>query len=242
MNNLLTPLENLWLSSAQAQVYLVVLQSWKILVSDIAKKSGLKRTSVINYVEELLKQWFLSKTVVWKRVAYIAESPESILREFELKKKKFEKNIPELNALFLNSSQKANVIYFEWLSGIRKEYQKISTGFQPIITFFSMERYLKVLKVQDMNNFVWNIVKNQNTIKDLMEDTQASREIMSGRKFSGKSMKWLPKTFPVTIDLIIQWDRVTMISFEKLMWVTIENKEIADFHRNLHGHFWDLIK
>jgi hypothetical protein len=46
-------------------------------------------------------------------LAYIAEKPDIILKEYNLKKSKFEKSLPELNNLFLNSSKQANVRYFE---------------------------------------------------------------------------------------------------------------------------------
>lgn len=241
MIDLIESLENIWLNSNQAKVYLVVLENGTSIISDIAKKALIKRTSCINYVQDLLELWYLSKSIIWKRIAYVAESPENILNTFEIKRQKFKKNLPELNNLFLNSSNHANVFYFEWLPSIRKEYHRISSGFKPIITFFSMWRYLKVLDVDDMNKFIWNIMKNQNTIRDLVEDEEETRIIMKKRKFSWKSMKYLPKTFLVNIDLIIQWDVVTMISFKKKMWVTIENKEIADFHRNLHNYFWRIL-
>lgn len=241
VKNLIDVLSSLWLSENESIVYLVILDNWKSLITDISKKCDIKRTSVINYVEELLKKWFLSKVIIWKRFAYIAENPENILKSFEIKKQKFEKFLPELNWMFLNSSKKARVRYFEWKSWIRKIYREISTQFKPIVTFYSLEKYLSVLTVTDMDEFMDNLSKYENTLSDLAEDTAFARDFLDSRYFNSKEVKWLPKTFPVDIDLLVWWDNVAMISFKKQMWVIIENKEIADFNRNLHKHFWELL-
>lgn len=243
MKNLIQTLIDTWLSLEEAQVYIVVLWKWQQTPTDIAKSSWLKRTSVNNYIWTLLKKWYLQRSVAWKRMKYIAESPESILKEIEEKKKQFIEHLPELNYMFLSASQKANVRYFEWKTGIREIYREISLGFLPIASFYSLDRYLDLFKTMDvMDEFIWNIRYNGNSIRDLMEDTKKSRNIMKYREANGKAWKYLPDTFNLTIDMMIQWDKVAIISFSSQMWIIIENKWIADFHKNVFDHFWWFLK
>jgi len=93
----------------------------------------------------------------------------------------------------------------------------------------------------DINEFIENIIKNDNKIEDLIEDTPFARNFMKDRDFAEKKVNWLPKTFNMTIDLLIWGDNVAMISYDKVMGVIIENKEIADFHRNVHMHLCMMV-
>jgi hypothetical protein len=142
----------------------------------------------------------------------------------------------------LNSSKQANVRYFEWKKGISKIYLEIVSQFKPISSFISLENIVAKMWIENLNTIREIRIKNWTKIKDLIEDTKFSRDFIKAREWwLWSSNKFLPKTFLISIDLLIWWDSVAMISFEKQMWVIIENKEIADFHRNLHNHFWMLL-
>lgn len=215
---------------------MTILENGKSLVTDVAKKSWLKRTSVSNYIHSLLQKWFITQTTTGKRISYIAESPEQILKDFEARKERFAKHLPELNSIFLNSSNTANIRFFEGKSWLRQIYREISTQFKPIMSFFSAEKFFEVLTMGDINEFIENIIKNDNRIEDLIEDTPFARKFMEGRNFAEKKINWLPKSFNMTIDLLIWGDSVAMISYDKVMGVIIENPEIADFHKNVFKH------
>ena len=96
-------------------------------------------------------------------------------------------------------------------------YREVWSQFKPILTFFSVEQYLQVLTLDDMNENIENIMKNNNTIHDLMEDTPFAREFMKPRAFPGKKVSRLPKDFKVPIDLMIYGNSVAMMSFSKEM-------------------------
>jgi len=234
-------LEDMGLTASEALVYVTLLENGTSLITELAKKSGLKRTSVTNYIHWLLQKWYISQSTSGKRIVYIAESPEQILRDIEVKKKRFEKHIPELNNLFINNSNKANIRFFEERKWLRQLYREISSQFQEITSFFSPEKYFKVFGLADLNEFIENIVKNDNKITDLIEDSPYARDFMENRSFKGKKVNWLPTTFHMTIDVLIWWDKVALISYDKIMGVIIENKEIADFHRNVHKHLCMMV-
>lgn len=240
MQHLITSLTNIGLSETQAHVYLAILENGASLTTEVAKKTGLKRTSVINYINELLSMGYLSQSLRWKRVVYIAEWPEFILKKLEDQKQKFATQLPELNTLFLNGSGTTNIRYFEGKTGLRQVYQEVSTQFQPIKSFFSIEQHLSTLTISDMDLFMANLKKYGNTVHDLLEDTPFAREFMSTRIFAEKTNTWLPTTFKIPIDLMIYGNYIAMISFKKQMGVIIENSDMADFHRTVHEHLFHV--
>lgn len=242
MHNLIQTLTDIWLTSEEAQVYLSVLRFWISTPTQIARNSWLKRTSVNNYIVTLLSKWVLQRSVEWKRMKYIAESPEKVLKNLDRKRQNFVEKLPVFNNLFLNASQKANVRYFEGKNGITEIYREISLWFLPIVSFYSIERYLDYYgDMKVMDEFVKNIVSNENTIKDLIEDTPVGRKVIKTRESKSKTWKLLPPEFELWIDLLIQGEKVAMISYTTEMGIIIENKDISDFHRNTFQHFWNLL-
>lgn len=55
MQHLIASLTTIGLSQTQAHVYLAILENGASLTTEVAKKTGLKRTSIINYINDLLK-------------------------------------------------------------------------------------------------------------------------------------------------------------------------------------------
>jgi len=241
--NIINSLTDIWFSENESLIYISILKLWKSFIADITKDVWLKRSSVINYVENLLSRWIISKIVIWKRIAYIWEKPNNILKDFIKKKEKFEKNLPELNNLFFQNSWQSSVRYFEWKNWILQIYTEILSQFKNIYTFISLEKIINFLWVEKLDELKAMRIKNEIKIKELIKNTDFARNFMKNRKISfWLENKWLPKNFPINIDLLIWWNSIAMISFEKEMWVVIENKDMADFQRNLHNFVWETIK
>lgn len=142
--------------------------------------------------------------------------------------------------MFISGSGNTNIRYFEGKTGLRQIYQEVTTQFQPIKSFFSIEQHLSTLTVADMDLFMKNVKEHNNTVHDLMEDTPFARDFMRTRIFVEKTNSWLPKTFKIPIDLMIYGNCIAMISFKKQMGVIIENSDMADFHRNVHEHLFNV--
>jgi sugar-specific transcriptional regulator TrmB len=82
-------------------------------VTEIANSSRIKRTTISNYLSEMLKKGLIGRSITGKRMKYIAESPEKILRDYDGKREAFISSLPELNNIYRSASQKANIRYFE---------------------------------------------------------------------------------------------------------------------------------
>ena len=241
--NIIESLIDIGFSKNEWIVYISILSLWKAFIADITKDVWLKRSSVINYVENLLSRGVISKIVIWKRIAYIWEKPNNILKDFIKKKENFEKKLPELNNLFFQNNWPSRVRYFEWKKGILNIYTEILSQFKNIYTFISMEKILDYLGIEKLDELRSMRIKNEIKIKELIKYTDFSKKIMKNRNTSlWLENKFLPKDFSINIDLLIWWDSIAMISFEKEMWVVIENKDMADFQRNLHNFVWKSIK
>lgn len=217
----------------EAKIYLAVLELGKATITDIAKKSKVKRTTAYEYLNSLVEAGLLGKAVKGKRIFYVAEDPKKLISILENKKKKVATALPALQEIFSASFSKPKVRFYEGIEGMKNIYNEMTKTSQIIYGAFSADRYFGVFREEDNENFFQNIRENGGQIKDLIEDTPLGRSHAKGNFYKDiGSSKILPKNFKLSVDLIIAGDKVAMISLVNLVGVIIENPEIAELQRN----------
>ena len=127
-----TALKQFNLSDSEIQVYIVCLSLGNQLVSTIAKKCGLKRTSAYSIIEKLTKKGFLTSFTKNNMKYYSALDTEVLLEKSKLKisesqnnLKKIENALPFLNNLLDKNKNKSKVEYFEGFEGLKSMYEDV---------------------------------------------------------------------------------------------------------------------
>ena len=116
-------LEKLGFESKEATLYTALLELGEAGIVDIARKSGLKRTTVYHILDSLKLRGLVSQTKKGKKVIYIAEDPHSIGEDLKEKEKLFRKTLPELLSIANLMEKKPIIRYFEGLNGIKEVYK-----------------------------------------------------------------------------------------------------------------------
>lgn len=243
MENLEKIIEEVGLNEHEAKIYLTLLKQGQSVISDISKHSGIKRATVYQYIDDLVVRDIIRKTVKGKRTMYYPEDPKKLLTIVEKKQKMIKKVFPELEQLYLHSSSKPVVRFYEGKEGMRSVYREMTNTPKTLWSMFSTDRYFKVFNEKDGVEFTENIYQSGGQLKDLVQDTSLGREYIK-EKWGGENAvsKLLPKDFDFSIDLLISGDNVAMISFDNLIAVVIENKGIAELQMNLLKFIWKQTK
>lgn len=232
-NNLLENLVEIGLSANEAKIYLSALNLGKATISDLARKSAIKRTSIYQYLANLMQQGLVFKSTQGKKPYYFAEAPEKLIKILDRKKNKIEQILPLLKQMSSTSTYKPKVKFYEGIEGISNIYDEISNTSKIIYSAFSPENYFSLFSEKDNNVFFDNIRKNGGQIKDLVENSELGKNHLKNPCYHDTgTAKLLPKDFDLTVDLIVAGDKVALISLKNLMGVVIENPEIANLHRN----------
>jgi HTH-type transcriptional regulator, sugar sensing transcriptional regulator len=222
------------LEPREAKIYMAVLHLGKSSIAEIARKSGVKRMTVYQYIDELVRKNLLHKTVEGKRIFYIAESPEKISKMLDRKKKHFEKVLPELKTIYGTSSHKPQIRFYEGIEGMRTIYREMTMESKPLYGIFSAEKYFTVFSSKDNEEFFKNVRDNGGQIKDMIENSEIGKKHAKSQYYKNiGSPKILPKDFNVAVDLMISGNKTAMISLVNLVGVIIENDEIAEVQRNM---------
>lgn len=239
MEELVKQLEQIGLDDKEAEIYLAVLKLGKGLIVDIARKSGVKRTTVYEYLDDLERKGLVMKTVKGKRILYLPEKPERIVKILESRKKKAENMLPELRSLYAASSGKPSVRFYEGIEGMRSIYREMTQTPKTLWAVFSADAYTQVFTERDGHEFLENIKESGGQIKDMVMDTKAGREYVKAEYNKGfGGSKLLPDNFKLSADILVSGNKVAMNSMTSLVGVVIENKAIADMQRNFVKFLW----
>lgn len=107
----------------EAKLYLALLELGEGNVLDIARKSGIKRTTVYHVLEELKNRGIVSSTKKDEKVIYIPTDPRNIREDLKEKEAIFEKALPTLLSISNILEKKPAIKYFEGLEGIKELYR-----------------------------------------------------------------------------------------------------------------------
>jgi len=78
--------EKIGLKEKEARVYIALLKYSPSLANQVAKKSGILRSSIYDYLDVLLEKGFATYTIKSGKKFFQATSPEKIIENFEEQK------------------------------------------------------------------------------------------------------------------------------------------------------------
>lgn len=113
----------LGLKDTDAKVYVTALELGETSVARIAKKSGLKRTTVSSTVSNLVGQGLMYSSRQGQRNVFGATDPRIFKRTLEEKTENLDALLPELLALANAVEHKPTVRFYEGLEGIKEAHQ-----------------------------------------------------------------------------------------------------------------------
>jgi sugar-specific transcriptional regulator TrmB len=249
MENLEKKLLKVGLSEKAITVYLALLSIGKGNVSAIARKSELKRTSLYQYLDELLQRDFLFQTMKGKRVEYAAANPRKLLSSFEKEKRELEHRktgveaaIPELEALYLKSFRKPQVTFYEGRDRILEAYREIVETNQDVYSMFSLDHFFTVFTKEENHELLTQLKASGVTLYDLIERPEVETDRTWMKKYeSFVKQKVLPEELRFESDLLVTGDRLFLVSFENLVAVIITDHAIADMQRRFLKFIWKRL-
>lgn len=106
-------LHNLGLSEKEAKTYLAVLEVGSATIKPIAEKAGVKRTSVYNFIDRLVRKGLISQTQIRNRMHYTALPPARLVELQKESLSAIENTLPEFMSMFNMSRKKPKIQYFE---------------------------------------------------------------------------------------------------------------------------------
>lgn len=239
MASLSDSLAELGLSKQESVAYLAALELGFSSISDIAKKAGIKRPTTYYIIEELVKKNLISRAPKGKRMFYLAERPQNLLRNIRAQEERLVNLMPQLESLQKSARNRPNIRFFEGKDGIRAIYKEIFNTHHKMSAIGSLERIMQVITPEENAGFFKMFRERGGKIRDLLDDSAEARAYAKSayRKGLGPA-KYLPKDFKMGTDMLIAGDKVSLISYSAMVGLLIENAEIAQTQKQTFDFMW----
>ena len=120
-----TTLTKLGLNKKEIEVYLASLQLGVSTITELSKKSEIKRPTTYLIVESLLKQGLISIVRKKQKTYYAPERPKKILTILKARQRELEQSLPELEALYNSPKAKPKIQIYEGLEAVSNIYDQM---------------------------------------------------------------------------------------------------------------------
>ena len=239
-------LNKIGLNKKEADIYLAVLEHGPETITNIAKLSGYKRTTLYNIIEDLVQRGFLLASVRNQHNYYDAENPKKILTNLKSRQKDLEQILPDLESLRNTKYQAPQVVVYESVDAIKQVYDDVYDFVN------NKDEILWVTSIADLNKYLPDVLETWMTmlrekgqknykVRELLFDDEAGRKylkLLRQNKIK-HPVRLLPADFPIYNDMTLYGDKAILASFHKRSFVTvIKDKEVVQTLKTLYELAW----
>ncbi len=227
-------------SDKEANIYLTLLEAGEVTITDLAKRCGLKRTTLYNMLPEMQRCGFVKVSKSKGRKYYFIDDVRNLERILEEKTEAVRNMIPELEKFHNISQIKPRIILYEGVVGMKRFYQDIIFAVFPgdsILTYIGLEDFYDFVPKEILEKYVGQRIKKRVVNKIIAHEGSLAREWMESSGSELRQIKILKKQKEMFRgDVKIFSNKVAFLSYsEDFFGVIIESKEI---HGMLKGLFY----
>jgi len=241
MTEIISTLHQLGIEEKQAQVYLACLELGSATIHELSEKSGVKRTSIYNFLSEMKQAGLVSEIKQGKKILLVAENPHVLIQRAKNQVKKVEEMLPEMMGIFNQPGNKPKVRYYEWVEGIKHAYDDMIQSKETIYGYSDYEKMFAAMP----EDFLWDIPKrrteNRQKFYCIAKDGEQGRLVKSKDAEQLREVR-LVSEIELDTEINIYGNKVLMISFRRpYAAVIVEDAAIARSQKSIWEIMWKSV-
>lgn len=230
-------------SEKEAFVYLALLELGRGTVTDVSKKTGLKRSIIYVVLEGLIARAYASVVPSSKILTYSAADPSVILANVQTTAKQLSEMLGFLRLLGGGGERRPNIQYAETKEAIWNIYESITKAKE---TYF-ISSYARIEECFPGAVASWAKEYKRKVFAGkglhLIPDTDTERAFSKPLIEAGEQVRTSENLGDVTIDISIFDDKIALTSFEqKPFLVLVQSRAIAHTLQSLFLAIWENAK
>lgn len=238
-----TVLETLRLGEPQTLVYLAALELGEASIQELSRKSGIKRTTIYNFIDALKERGFLSEIKRNKQRLFSAIDPNQLLELEQLRIREWQAIMPELLAIQNIARNKPRVTYYEGTKNVLAVYEDQLKEKKPIFTYEDLEFMQLGMPDSFYEGWPGERAKRNIPLQSIFRDSTASREKSKRNIRELRKSKFIKSETPWRTGINIYGNKVAFMRFKKnnAVCVLIEDEDIAETMRSTWQSLWQHI-
>lgn len=243
MQEILSAMQNLAIDEKQANVYLACLELGTATIQEVADKSGIKRTSIYNFLDEMKQKGLISEITQDRRTLLVAEDPHHLVERARMNVSKMENLLPDLMSIYNLPGNKPKVRFYTGVEGIKKLYMEEVINADGKIYGFS--DYEKMFEAITDWAWLWSFPEERK--KRNLPFLNIAKYGPRGIEIQAKDKEQLRETKLVTnvefdTEINIFGNKVAMMSFRRpYAAVLIEDRAIATTFKSAWKLLWNIL-
>lgn len=234
-------LENTGLTHKESKAYVAALELGETTIERLAKKSGIKRTTLYDVVDNLKGRGLISTLRRKKRTYYYAEDPRAISGQLKEKQETFESILPELLSIANFIEKKPRIRYFEGLEGLKEVYKEtLKFPNQEMLAWISEEAFTNFDEPWIRKHYIPKRIAQKIWVRAIVPDTSVMRTFKAADGASLRQTRLVSgEKFPFAIELSLYGkNHIAIMAFEEKIGMLIESQKIYTTLRSIFEMNW----
>ncbi len=245
-------LEEFALSEREVVIYLSLLKTGPNTIMNLARETGIKRSTTHNNVEELIKKGLVSQTNYGERRMVVAEDPEKLKFLMDQKKwriKKLEENLPsviERITQMVPEAKEKNIVdvkYYEGKDNATLIYKEAFEA-QELRSYVNLKAVSETFPDNGQIFLEAQTKKKSTLIREIIDESDES--IARGSDYAqNDNFEFRVSKNGInlsSIDVLIYDGKVAMINFgETITGTVIINKDYYENSKAIFGILWNML-
>jgi sugar-specific transcriptional regulator TrmB len=235
-------LKKFGLTDQEARAYIALLQLGTSTIKPIADRSGLKRTSIYNFIEKLIEMELVSRTIVRGRNHYTAVNPERLLEIEQSRLKDLENMMPFLHSMYHSSGSRPKVSYLEGASQITQILKEETRCKKEALYIWPGKNALDVIGGANVMSEIDRVrIRKKIWVKTIrFRQKDATYNLSQNTPKYFRDMRWAPPEVRISMGMgIYDTGKVGLFSSPKENFgILIDSLEVQQLMTVLFMMFW----
>lgn len=229
------------LTEAEVAVYLAALELGQANMQQLARKSGVKRTSIYNFIDNIKERHLITETKKNGRSLYSATSPEQLISLEKSRLVELNELLPQLLAIQNLQKTKPTVTFHEGFEAVKEVYDDFVKEGQPIIAWSEFDQSRKATGTLFDEQGVRRSRKGV-TVQWITTDSPDARTFTRHDYGLLRETKFV-KSEKFKTKVVVYGNKLALLSYHANppYVVLIEDKDIADTVRGLWEELWQRL-
>lgn len=236
-------LQSLGLSEKEAKLYLNALELGTFSVMGIANKSGLKRPTCYLILEELVKKGLISIIPRAKKTAYLAESPDALIKQADENALLAKRLAPQLHAVYNTYKKQPAIKFYSGQKGVHNIYEDIlKSNIREYYYIGSGEELIRMAGKDFIDDWIGRRIKQGiKTSSIRMRKTEVREEMYQDTKEALREIRYAPADTYIPDTILIYGKKVAVVSTKKDNFgFVVESDDFVTTMSGLFKALWQI--